>query len=90
MPPGLICLDTLKNLDHLFSQGSFTFHFLSLDPPFPPEILLRGYGFPRRSMNDKTGDLESSLGHITSYFLSLPQFSHQLNGNSLDSYEPAQ
>lgn len=29
--------------------------------------------------------LESTLGHIPSYFHSLPQFSHLLNGNSWSS-----
>lgn len=35
-PPVLNCLETPKNLDDLFLQGSFTFHFHFLDPMTPP------------------------------------------------------
>lgn len=66
MPPGLICLVALKNLDPLFSQGAFALHLLFPKITLSPAFLPRGYAFPGKSMTGKREDLESILGYITS------------------------
>lgn len=68
MPPGLICLECAKDSRLSLLQGSFAFHFLFSEIALFPEFLLRGYGFPGKSMNEERGDRESIWGHVTSLF----------------------
>ena len=75
-------VSNLEDLVDLFCKVLSPSISFSLTLPFPSEFLLRGYGFPGKCTNERRGDLESTLGHITSYFLSPPQFSHLLSGDS--------